>query len=213
MAFHCGPRQGQIISSGSILYLDALNPNSYPGSGSTWYDLSGNNAHGTIINGTTWNSSGYFSFDGIDDGVDGVNVPQNYVDLMVGMYSLGSSGTGIEMVFAKYNDFDKSFRTISGAFRHSGLDANDWNYLQTSYDNINGISVTGNNDLVNSWNIVRLVNQNTTFSPPFVYSISSDFLNRRYKGNISFILCYDRILSTQEVIHNYDVFKRRFDLI
>ena len=107
MAFHCGPRQGQIISSGSILYLDALNPASYPGSGNIWYDISGQNAHGTLINGTTWNSEGYFSFDGINDGVDGINVPQNYVDLMVGMYSLGSSGASIETVFAKYDDFDK----------------------------------------------------------------------------------------------------------
>jgi hypothetical protein len=213
MAFHCGPRQGQIISSGSILYLDALNSNSYPGSGSTWYDLSGNNAHGTIINGTTWNSSGYFSFDGVDDGIDGVDVPQNYTDLMIGMYSSGSSGAGLETVFGKYNDFDKSFRTANGVFRHSVLDLNDWNYLNTSYDFINGSLIASDVDLTNSWNIVRLVNQNATFSPPFVYNISSDFLSRRYKGNIAFVLCYNRILSTAEVIHNYDVFKRRFNLV
>ena len=33
----------QIVTSGSILYLDAGNPASYPGTGNIWTDLSGNN--------------------------------------------------------------------------------------------------------------------------------------------------------------------------
>ena len=32
----------------SYYILDASNSNSYPGSGNTWYDLSGNNYHGTL---------------------------------------------------------------------------------------------------------------------------------------------------------------------
>lgn len=203
-----------IVTNGLLLYLDAGNLDSYPGTGTTIYDLSGNGANGTLINGVGFNQTngGVLTFDGIDDGVDGINIPQNYVDLMIGMYSEGGNGTGLEMVFAKYDDFDKSFRTAGGIFRHSGLDANDWNYQNTQYDYINGSLISGDVNLVNSWNIVRLVNQNATFSPPFVYSLSSDFYNRRYKGKIAFVLCYNRILTTAEVNQNYNFFKGRFGL-
>ena len=47
------------------LNLDATSYTSYPTSGSTWYDISGNNNNGTI-SGTTPYSSGYFTFNGVD---------------------------------------------------------------------------------------------------------------------------------------------------
>jgi len=56
---------GDIISSGLVLNLDAGNILSYPGSGTTWTDLSGNSNNGTIVNGPTYVSAGassYFSF-------------------------------------------------------------------------------------------------------------------------------------------------------
>lgn len=201
-----------ITRDGLILYLDASNPLSYPGSGTTWYDLSKQSAHGTIINGTSWSSSGYFTFDGTNDGVDGFDVPQNYVDLFIGMNSGGSNGTGLEMVVGKYNDYDKSFRTFNGTFSHGNGDINDWHYGQTSYDFVNGEFITDNKSLLNKWNIVRLVNQNLTFLQPFVYSLSSDFYDRRYVGKIAFVIMYNRILSNSEVQQNYNALKGRFGL-
>lgn len=40
-----------IVTDGLILHLDAANTKSYPGSGTTWYDISGNNNNGTLANG------------------------------------------------------------------------------------------------------------------------------------------------------------------
>ena len=40
-----------IVTDGLVLSLDAANTKSYPGSGTTWYDLSGNANHGRISNG------------------------------------------------------------------------------------------------------------------------------------------------------------------
>ena len=51
------------------LYLNASDTNSYSGTGSTWYDLTANNNDGTI-SGATWNSGGYFDFDGSNDSVN-----------------------------------------------------------------------------------------------------------------------------------------------
>jgi hypothetical protein len=52
-----------IITNGLITCLDAANAKSYPGSGTTWYDLSGNNNHATIHNLTYTSAyNGSFSF-------------------------------------------------------------------------------------------------------------------------------------------------------
>jgi hypothetical protein len=64
MSFVHSPK---IVTDGLVLALDAGNTKSYPGSGTTWFDLSGNNNHFTLYNSPTFNSSKYFTFDGIDD--------------------------------------------------------------------------------------------------------------------------------------------------
>jgi hypothetical protein len=58
-----------VIQSGLVLALDAGVSSSYPGSGTTWTDLSGNGNTGTLTNGPTYSSSngGSIVFDGTDD--------------------------------------------------------------------------------------------------------------------------------------------------
>jgi hypothetical protein len=194
-----------VVTSGLLLYLDANDKLSYPGTGTVWYDLSGNNANATLINSPTWNSNGYFTFDAIDDVIDGINVPQDYIDLHIQMYSDGGNGTGLEMVVSKYNDYDKSFRTSNGIFRHNnnGGDANDWNYLNTQYDYVDGNFLTTDYNLTGDWHFVRLARTNPTFDPPFVYSLSSNFYDRGYFGKIRKVLMYNRTLSPSEVVQNY----------
>lgn len=59
-------------TNGLVLCLDAANKRSYPGSGGTWFDLSGNGYNGTLTNGPTLNTGlgGGISFDGTNDFVD-----------------------------------------------------------------------------------------------------------------------------------------------
>lgn len=68
MAAEGGPN---IIEDGLVLYLDAANKKSYPGSGTTWSDLAGSN-NGTLTNGPTFDSGngGSLVFDGVNDYVD-----------------------------------------------------------------------------------------------------------------------------------------------
>jgi hypothetical protein len=57
-----------VTGNGQLLYLDAANSTSYPGTGTTWYDLSGNSNNTTGYGGTfpTYSPSngGYFTFTG-----------------------------------------------------------------------------------------------------------------------------------------------------
>ena len=57
-----------IVNDGLVLYLDAGIKGSYPGSDTTWTDLSGSN-NGTLTNGPTYSSAngGSIVFDGVDD--------------------------------------------------------------------------------------------------------------------------------------------------
>jgi len=57
------------VNSGLVLYLDASNPNSYTGTGTTWTDLSGYGNDFTLANSPTFNTGngGYLQFDGVDD--------------------------------------------------------------------------------------------------------------------------------------------------
>ena len=66
MACSGGP---DTITNGLVLTLDAANKLSYPGSGTTWYDLSGNANNGTLTNGPTFSNTngGSIIFDGVDD--------------------------------------------------------------------------------------------------------------------------------------------------
>lgn len=48
MSYKNGPK---VVTEGLIAYLDAANTKSYPGSGTTWYDLTKNENHGTISSG------------------------------------------------------------------------------------------------------------------------------------------------------------------
>lgn len=57
----------QIVTNGLVLYLNAGDQNSYPGFGSTWYDLSPGRRNFTLVNNPTWYPDGYFSLDGTDD--------------------------------------------------------------------------------------------------------------------------------------------------
>ncbi len=59
-------RSGGIVTNGLVLYLDGKQ---YPGSGTTWTDLSGNGNNGTLVNGVGFDGAnlGSLVFDGVND--------------------------------------------------------------------------------------------------------------------------------------------------
>lgn len=59
----------KIITSSLVLHLDASNSTSYPGSGSSWFDISGNNNNATMFGNTVYSpaNEGIMVFDGSGD--------------------------------------------------------------------------------------------------------------------------------------------------
>ena len=72
MACNAGP---DIIEDGLVLCLDAGNKLSYPGTGSVWYDISGNGNHFNLYNVPTFDTDngGSISFNGTDEYARSVN--------------------------------------------------------------------------------------------------------------------------------------------
>ena len=56
------------VTNGLVAQLEAGNPSSYPGSGTIWYDISGNGNNFTLFNGASYDSTTKsMAFDGSDD--------------------------------------------------------------------------------------------------------------------------------------------------
>lgn len=69
MATNYSPK---ISTKDLVLGLDAGNTKSYPGVGTIWHDLSGNQNHGTLVNSPTYstNNGGLFDFDGANSRIN-----------------------------------------------------------------------------------------------------------------------------------------------
>jgi hypothetical protein len=106
----------------STVYLDASNNNSYPGAGSTWFDISGN-SHNGAISGAQFNSQGWFDFDGLNDTI---SIPHSSV-LNAQTFSVGGwfypEYTGGRWLFTKGgpNDWEYGASATTGSSANIGF--------------------------------------------------------------------------------------------
>jgi hypothetical protein len=238
MGFYRGP---SIIKDGLVLYLDAANTKSYPGSGTTWFDKSGNGNNGTLTNGPTFSSDnlGSISFDGVNDSVQITKVPSidftptSSFTMMVWAKVLGLSGdftsTRTSTVFGRggtagsvgigvrstantftwrigsraVNDIQTSISFTSGTIDFLGLV-----YTPTfQYIYRNGI-------LINTQDTSGGVGgsfDNNAYAMGINLAVtggSGAFMN----GNVYNAMMYNRALTSQEVLQNYNATKSRYNL-
>lgn len=214
MAFNNGPR---ITTNGLVLCLDALDRNSYPGTGTTWYDVSGNGYNATLTNGPTWNSAGYFTFDGSNDYADiSLNLSSlNNTVMVIGRY-VSSSGRILGGISNNYlcgtwnNNVNQFYAEgwISGPFVY-GYDAN-WRIYHGSTNN-GGAGTSGGTQFFS--NGTGLVTNGSGGYGPNGIRIGSDGQFNEYANcQIGYVAAWNRCLTTNEIIQNYNYFKTRFNL-
>lgn len=219
---------GNIVSNGLIMNLDAAKFDSYPKTGTRWYDITWSTSGGTLTNGPVFNSSngGYFSFDGTNDLVDMGNLSFNTVtlDLWVNIQtftgnrailSKGSQAIGTGSTFAAWivtatntvrNRFF-NFSGNSGFVSTANLSANTWYNLTWTYDNSN-IRLYTNSSLTETAALVGpLINANNTN-----LIIASDFYTQSSEMRSSGFKMYNRALTQAEITQNYNAVKGRFGL-
>ena len=110
-----------------MLHLDAGNTSSYPGTGTTWTDLSGNGNNGILTNGPIYssNNGGGIVFDGVDD----------FVNCGTGS-TLNLSTSGSLSVWASISNYSGSsnYWAIAGKGAKDGFDTNGYTiWFYTGY--------------------------------------------------------------------------------
>jgi hypothetical protein len=58
-----------VVTDGLVLNLDASFLPSFPATGDSWFDLSTSVNNGSLNNSPSWNSAGFFTFDGVNDSI------------------------------------------------------------------------------------------------------------------------------------------------
>ena len=218
-----------IVRDGLVLYLDAANTKSYPGSGTTWTDISGKGYDGTLINGPTFSSDnlGYIVFDGSNDRVDGVHNSElnlrNDVTVECWFRRTGSRGDWVR-VFGKGDSSNRTYglwyHVNSNYFlyqRYNG--SSNMNILLTKsvvlntwYHMVGTSSGSTHTLYVNGVKEGTVSNSSTFYSSTNPYKVGYGNIHSTHIGNVSNCRIYNRGLSEAEVKQNYNALKGRFGL-
>ena len=226
MAFNYSPK---IVTDGLVLYLDAANPNSYVSGSTSWNDISRGGNNGTLVNGPIFNAGngGSIVFDGVNDYVGcknniSLNVGNNIT--VLSWFYVNSTITYQPIIAKTLNNNGWELSNNSGTLRctlrpsiagsnnviSGTLNNNKWYHASFTFNGSNIILYL--NGLQTGLTIANSVTLDT--SNDLFIGRRNDGININYfNGNISQTTIYNRALSSQEVLQNYNATKTRFGLI
>ena len=234
MSAYSGP---EIVNDGLVLCLDAVNSKSYPGTGTSWTDLSGLGNNGTLTNGPTYNTNnlGSFSLDGTDDYISFA-----YPALLsLNTFSYGCwhkptfNLAGFDTLFSRENARHYVGYTDSGQYQiflrgdlyltngalespvgNAGIvTANVWQFTHVNVDwPSSTFSIYHNGNL--AWTLT-----NTLLGTSFVNNLSNDATigsryaggtSNKFLGDFSYFVYYSKILSATEIQQNFNATRGRY---
>jgi hypothetical protein len=224
-------RGPNIVRDGLVLYLDAGSPNSFPlvNQSTTWKDISGNANNGTLTNGPTFNSAngGGIVLDGVNDYIDSTFVNPFAETVMVWVKSNTTNWNE--------NGWISSSRRQNGHIIHPNISTKTVAFYVSNSSG--GAVIIGSTTLTditlphlycfttngsNSHKIYiddTFISENTTsitrtLTPTSqTWYIGRDDTTSRY-GNGAFynVLRYNRALSSQEILQNFNATRARFGI-
>ena len=234
MALAHSPR---IVTDGLVLCLDAGNTKSYPGSGTTWYDLSGNGNNGTLTNGPTY-SDGTLTFDRSDDIVfcpptnsiigDSQSTITNIIvfkttDTSNRMYASSlKRNTGASTLLSidinsdnggNFSSGKAGFLTSDGASHswityNGGVNDGNWHFIGCVVDASGRRLYIDGNLVASDATTLTTASGNTG-----TYTLGGfDTSNILFGGSIALSLIYTKSLSTSEIQQNFNALRGRFGI-
>ena len=223
--------RNSVVEDGLVFYVDASNPNSYPGSGTTWTDMVSSNI-GTLYNGPSFDSAngGSIDFDGSNDRTDvpadSSFKPSGSITLLV--WAKGQSGsTSIGIIGALGSSGNRGYfmGCNTTQFRFS-IASNSTTLVNATASHTDTTSapfmLTGVYSASTHLKLYKDTSEiasNTSSIPATQYigdkplqignrgdSYSKSFWN----GNVYCAMIYNKALSADEVTQNYNALKNRF---
>ena len=224
-----------IVTNGLVLNLDAGNYRSYPKTGTTWIDLSVSSNNGTLINGPTFsnNNGGTLVFDGVDDYV---SVPKQTALVNASQFTIFTwmkraifqskvviyqgNDSSADVAMELWNDENAYFEVGNGSNSYGQVANNsaNWQQLVMIFDGTQSSNSTRLKVYINSISQTLVFNgtipstsgtSNSVFSIGNTQGVGGGNFST---GNIASVQIYNRALSDQEVLQNYNVQKARFGL-
>ena len=222
-----------VMPAADSLHLDAGIAESYPGTGNTWFDISGNSNNFTLLNGTahTTDNRGTFSFDGIDDYATGVfdatlqygtsdfsldiwfhPLDNPFANHAQYIYSQAADGNNY-FVIAIYGQKVAVFlkHTTVNLFSSNLYDIEAWNHLALTRHN--GVTTVYLNAVAGDTSDI-IADINETYAPAIGSPFVSGFGTAQpYRGQIATIrIAKDKGISADDVTSIYNGTKARFGL-
>mgnify|MGYP003659805547 CR=1 FL=1 len=213
-----------IVTSGLVLDLDAANPKSYPGSGTTWNDLSGNRNTGTLGSQTYNSANGTLTFSGtqradttttftITEGTFLAWIKRNgaQTDYTGILFSRAGAATGMDFTTSHnlgyhWNDTFSTYAWISGLIIPDSV----WCMVAITVN-----STTGTAYLCQSSGITTAVNTVAHSSVSvFKLTVGQDTASssRCFIGDIGPVMFYNRALTANEITQNFNAHRGRYGL-
>ncbi len=223
MAFNYSPK---IVTDGLVLYLDAANPNSYVSGSTTWRDISRGGNNGTLVNGPTFNSAngGSIVFDGTNDFIS-TNFTQTFTsELTVETWYRGTKiirnhlwNFGSSVANNLYCNFNDTGRTLWVYWQGNGTPAIRFTTINFTDSNIHHLVFRHSGSINQIYFDGQLLTpQETAGTQTFTgggvggsYNIAGSPF---FGGNVYTNRIYNRALSQQEILQNYNATKTRFGL-
>jgi hypothetical protein len=222
-----------VIQDGLVLALDAADRNSYPGSGTTWNDLSGNGNIGTVSGSANFSTTngGSFSFPTSGSFIfpenSALNTQTPTVEVWARTNATNQNGFWFEKgnVNTQYSLFQESTTIVWRQFltnlgSYSNLTVTTATYINTAnWFQVVGTFTSGtrriyvNGVLAGSDAQTGTIATNTNGSSIGVYGGFNGSRGYYYNGNIGTVKVYNRALSATEIAQNYNSLKSRFGLI
>ena len=210
-----------IVSNGLLLNLDASNPASYTGAGNTWYDLSGNKNHATLMNSPTYDaasgsivtngSNQYLSISLFNNSITNVTM-QTWVYINTntkGVFIANGYGNGYNIGIGDNYGFDGNGNSASMLFsgprwiNNTGITyTSGWHLITME---LNGSSTP-------SFYIDNTFKYSSTGTAPniptgyFTLGAIPGDGGRYYNGKFAAAYFYNRALSLTEIQQNYNAF-------
>jgi len=228
-----------VITDGLVLYLDAANTQSYPGTGTNWYDLSPQKRNVTT-NAVSYFVSGstpYWYFPDVDnqrltgnggsgDFASGVTLevwfsPENGSQNAGGFFEPLSFGTDQNRVYVYPTNsnptyiycqprrWDQSTLTSTQVFTIGG-----WQQFVMKYYNNSGLGRIDwyrNGSYLSTSDDSGAYNYGSIGGNFFIGTMQNN--SYKFKGKISIVKQYNRVLTALEITQNYLSMKGRFGLL
>ena len=186
-----------IVTDGLAFYVSAADSLSYPGSGTTWTDISANNNSGSLTNGAVYDSGDGGSI----DSSNAISLAGSTGQTWEAWFNADGTGDSYQRIFDKSNGGNG----LNGHFLTVGANPNDGRvYCRlTPNSDDSGDGYFDNMYTVGNW---------TTTTTNAKIGTWNHSTSREFRGNIAAVRLYNKDLSLAEELQNYNAEKSRYGL-